>query len=213
MRTHVAVTHFHALARARSLLLKRFMSAIVSLLRVMTLRDAEAIVLEPGKSPVLRRRGNVEALAMPALEPAAACGLRDAAARRAVARRRPADGRCSADAGVTYPVTLEQTGGGVRIVVRKPRAAEAARRRAPNPCRRRAPRRCVSRSASSTAVHRWCPRSTAASRRGAGSPSCSPRRSRSRTSAAPPMCFLSTGHGARVKLDGRLEPLDVRDRR
>ena len=45
------------------------MSAIVSLLRVMTLRDADAIVLEPGRIPQLRRRGNVEALAMPALEP------------------------------------------------------------------------------------------------------------------------------------------------
>jgi len=45
------------------------MSAIRSLLRVMTLRDAEAIVLEPNKVPSLRRRGAVEALAMPALEP------------------------------------------------------------------------------------------------------------------------------------------------
>jgi phosphoserine aminotransferase len=46
------------------------MSAIQSLLRVMTLRDAEAIVLEAGKVPSLRRRGQVEALAMPALEAA-----------------------------------------------------------------------------------------------------------------------------------------------
>ena len=44
------------------------MSAIVSLLRVMTLRDAEAITLEIGKVPSLRRRGQVENLAMPALE-------------------------------------------------------------------------------------------------------------------------------------------------
>ena len=44
------------------------MSAIRSLLRVMTLREAEAIVLEPGKVPSLRRRGMVEALAMHALD-------------------------------------------------------------------------------------------------------------------------------------------------
>src|SRR5215813_8642469 len=45
------------------------MSAIPSLLRVMTLRDAEAIVLEAGKVPCLRRRGAVETLAMSAIEP------------------------------------------------------------------------------------------------------------------------------------------------
>src|SRR5258706_165947 len=45
------------------------MSAIVSLLRVMTLRDAEAMTLEAGKIPNLRRRGQVEALAMPPLDP------------------------------------------------------------------------------------------------------------------------------------------------
>ena len=44
------------------------MSAIVSLLRVMTYRDAEAITLEAGKVPALRRKGQIEALAMPALD-------------------------------------------------------------------------------------------------------------------------------------------------
>ena len=44
------------------------MSAIVSLLRVMTLRDAEAIVLEANAVPSLRRRGQLEPMAMPALE-------------------------------------------------------------------------------------------------------------------------------------------------
>jgi hypothetical protein len=33
----------------------------------MTLRDADAITLESGRIPALRRRGQVEALAMPAL--------------------------------------------------------------------------------------------------------------------------------------------------
>jgi twitching motility protein PilT len=44
------------------------MSAIVSLLRVMTLRDAEAIVLEANAVPSLRRRGQLEPMAMPAIE-------------------------------------------------------------------------------------------------------------------------------------------------
>src|SRR5512140_2194302 len=44
------------------------MSAIQSLLRVMMLRDAEAMVLEAGKAPSLRRRGLIETLQMPALE-------------------------------------------------------------------------------------------------------------------------------------------------
>jgi hypothetical protein len=45
------------------------MSAIVSLLRVMSLRDAEALTLEANKVPNLRRRGNVEAMSMAAIEP------------------------------------------------------------------------------------------------------------------------------------------------
>ena len=38
------------------------MSAIQSLLRVMTLRDAEAIILEANKVPSLRRRGQIEGM-------------------------------------------------------------------------------------------------------------------------------------------------------
>jgi twitching motility protein PilT len=38
------------------------MSAIPSLLRVMTLRGAEAMMVDAGKSPLLRRRGNLEPL-------------------------------------------------------------------------------------------------------------------------------------------------------
>ena len=58
---------FHALGVARRLLRRLAMSAIQSLMRVMTLRDAEAIILEADKVPSLRRRGQIEKLAMPAL--------------------------------------------------------------------------------------------------------------------------------------------------
>src|SRR5438105_4336960 len=46
----------------------RTMSAIQSLLRVMMLRDAEAMSLEAGKAPSLRRRGLVEVLQMAPIE-------------------------------------------------------------------------------------------------------------------------------------------------
>ena len=95
------------------------MSAIVSLLRVMTLRDAEAIVLEPGKVPTLRRRGNVEALAMPPLEPE----LLAAFAEPLLAGKSLDEGPLMVtfvDAGTMYPVTIEQTASGLRIVVRRP---------------------------------------------------------------------------------------------
>ena len=39
--------------------------SVQSLLRVMVLRDAAAIILESGKVPSLRRKGNVEGLAVP----------------------------------------------------------------------------------------------------------------------------------------------------
>ena len=95
------------------------MSAIVSLLRVMTLRDAEAITLEAGKVPTLRRRGQVEALAMPALEPS---WLEDFATPL-LAGKPPADGPQMVafvdEDGATYPVTIERMPAGYRLVVRR----------------------------------------------------------------------------------------------
>jgi len=102
------------------------MSAIQSLLRVMTLRDAEAIVLETNKIPSLRRRGQVEQLAMPALE---AQLLADFAAPLLVGRT--GDGAVSVPfhdpGGGHYQVTIEKAGAGLRMIVRpgKPAAAPA----------------------------------------------------------------------------------------
>jgi twitching motility protein PilT len=104
------------------------MSAIQSLLRVMTLRDAEAIILEANKVPSLRRRGQIEKLAMPALE---APLLADFAAMLLAGR--PLD-----DAPVSMPfhdpdgghyqVTIEKVAAGHRMVVRpgRPPATAAA---------------------------------------------------------------------------------------
>src|SRR6185312_2312284 len=98
---------------------QNIMSAIVSLLRVMTLRDAEAIVLEPGKPPVLRRRGNVEALAMPALDPALLADFAKPLLDGQSLEGGPVMVTFHED-GTMYPVTIEQTPAGLRIVVRKP---------------------------------------------------------------------------------------------
>ena len=46
------------------------MAAIDSLLRVMVLRDAEAIILTTGKPPSLRRRGTIEVMSMPPIDAA-----------------------------------------------------------------------------------------------------------------------------------------------
>ncbi|HEX3476832.1 MAG TPA: PilT/PilU family type 4a pilus ATPase [Kofleriaceae bacterium] len=109
------------------------MSAIQSLLRVMTLRDAEAIILEADKVPSLRRRGQIEKLAMPALE---AQLLADFTGPL-LAGRSLDDGPVSVafhePGGAHYQVTLEKLATGLRVVVRpgKPPAAPAPAAPAP----------------------------------------------------------------------------------
>ena len=101
------------------------MSAIVSLLRVMTLRDADAIMLEAGRIPSLRRRGNVEALAMPALEPAQI----DEFAQPLLGARSLDEGPLMVaftdEDGVIYPVTIERGATGLKVVARRGGKAKA----------------------------------------------------------------------------------------
>ncbi len=102
------------------------MSAIQSLLRVMTLRDAEAIILEANKVPSLRRRGQIEALAMPALE---AKLLSDFAAPLTEGRALdewPANVPFVDTDGTSYQVTIEKVSGGLRMIVRKGKPAVPA---------------------------------------------------------------------------------------
>jgi len=101
------------------------MSAIQSLLRVMTLRDAEAIILETGKVPSLRRRGQIEKLAMPALEAEMLIGF----VTPLLAGRSLDEGAVSVQFrdpdGPYYQVAIEKVASGLRLVVRpgKPPAA------------------------------------------------------------------------------------------
>src|SRR5262245_57517395 len=94
------------------------MSAIQSLLRVMTLRDAEAIILEADKVPSLRRRGEIQKLAMPPLE---AQLLTDFAAPLLAGRSLDDTAVSLAfhdPGGAHYRVTIERAPAGLRTVVR-----------------------------------------------------------------------------------------------
>ena len=175
------------------------MSAIPSLLRVMTLRDAEAIVLEAGRVPALRRRGQVEALAMPALEAA----LLDAFAAPLLVGRTLDDGPTSVlyedPEGTRYQVTLERTSGGLRIVARKgPRPAQAAATPAPRaPAPEPAP--------AEVPIAITGGRALALARLGhlLGYP-VSVARERGASDV-----LVSTGQAVRLRIDGRLEQLEA----
>jgi twitching motility protein PilT len=178
------------------------MSAIVSLLRVMTLRDAEAIVLEPGKVPTLRRRGLVEALAMPALEPAMLASFAEPLLAGQSLEGGPVMVSFT-DADVTYPVTIEQTASGLRLVVRRPAPKKAEKKENYREDRRdREDRR-----------EEPSPKPSAASEVSAASAVTLPGLLASAVAVAQQRgasdLFLSTGQGARIKVDGRLETIEL----
>lgn len=191
--------------------------SVVSLLRVMTLRDAEAITLEAGRVPSLRRRGQVEALSIPALD----ATMLDEFAQPLVAGRSLDDGPLMVafkdDDGASYPVTIERGANGLRIVARKAAIAKAAPptpppaaprpialvpRSAPAPASASAP---VSASASGSAESESVPASDGARERLAQLLAQPVALAHARRASD---VFLSTGQRARIKLDGRLEQLD-----
>src|SRR5215208_814928 len=108
------------LSAARALLQWQAMSAIVSLLKVMTLRDAEAITLEVGKVPSLRRRGQVEALAMPALDARMLEQFAEPLLDGKSLDEGPLMVSFTDPDGMSYPVTIEKVASGLRLVVRRP---------------------------------------------------------------------------------------------
>ncbi|HEU4610668.1 MAG TPA: PilT/PilU family type 4a pilus ATPase [Kofleriaceae bacterium] len=184
------------------------MSAIVSLLRVMTLRDAEAITLEADKVPSLRRRGQVEPMAMPALD---AKMLADFAAPL-VAGKSLDDGPLMVSfadpEGLSYPITVEKTATGLRLVIRRPAPAKpskpappppvapvASRPVSPAPAPAVAPIQIAGehdRGRAIEAMHRLLAMPVAiAHERGASD------------------VVLSTAQAPRVRVDGRLETLDI----
>ncbi len=210
---------------ARGLLHPRAMSAIQSLFRVMTLRDAEAIVLEAGKIPSLRRRGQVEALAMPPLE---AQLLSDFAAPLVEGRTVddwPAIVPVTVD-DTSYQVTIEKVPAGLRIVVRKGKPIAAAAKPAPaaapdatsrawwaSPARGAAPAPPAT-SPGPAAPTPAMPTFTedAAHARGAGlarlahllGPAVAVARDRGASDV-----IASTGQNVRVRVDGQFELLDL----
>ncbi|MFN0248995.1 MAG: type IV pilus twitching motility protein PilT [Kofleriaceae bacterium] len=113
------------------------MSAIQSLLRVMTLRDADAIILEANKVPSLRRRGQIEALAMPAIEAKLLTDFAEPLTQNRGLDDLPANVPFVDADGASYAVTIEKVSAGLRIVVRKgtpaPPAVPVATQPAPAP--------------------------------------------------------------------------------
>jgi twitching motility protein PilT len=189
------------------------MSAIVSLLRVMTYRDAEAITLEVGKVPALRRKGQIEALAMPALE----ARMLEEFVMPLVDGKQLEQGPVmvaftDAD-GTTYPVTIERGPGGLRAVVKKPAPPKKAPPAAPPPPVAK-PAPAPAPAAQATQEHA----SPALVIENAVTASSDAREKLVALLSAPISIakdrgasdlFLSTISVPRVKIDGRLETLDV----
>ena len=181
--------------------------SVVSLLRVMTLRDAEAITLEAGRVPSLRRRGQVESLSIPALD----ATMLDEFAQPLVAGRSLDDGPLMVafkdDDGASYPVTIERGANGLRIVARRGAIAKPAA--APPPV---AP---VAAKPVALVPKQEEPEVEASPEISVSDPGA---RERLAQLLAQPVAlanarrasdvFVSTGQRTRIKLDGRLELLD-----
>jgi twitching motility protein PilT len=182
------------------------MSAIQSLLRVMTLRDAEAIVLEADKVPSLRVRGEIQKLAMPPLE---AQLLTDFAAPL-LAGRSLDDGPASLVfhdvGGAHYQVTIERVAAGLRVVVRpgKPSVATARSGARGSDDRRQA----LTIVRDGEAVASAGPRrstSQSASRAAATTPTAHGSASSGSASASPGSASESPGRGALTSTDAPAE--------
>jgi twitching motility protein PilT len=107
-------------------------AAIDALLRIMILRDAEAMILVAGQPPRMRRRGQLEPLLMPALDAAMLAAF--------VEEVVPADRRAHvsvsvvhAHDGLAFPITVETTASGPKISIRAPGKTAPAPARAPLP--------------------------------------------------------------------------------
>lgn len=184
------------------------MSAIVSLLRVMTLRDAEAITMEAGRVPSLRRRGNVEALSVPALDPE----WLDEFAQPLLSGKTLDDGPLmlafTDDDGVTYPVTVERGANGLRIVARKGARPAPPKPAAPVVSSPAGPAPAKIELPDEAAVVVAPPPDRARARDQLAGLLREPVHHASELRASD--VFLSTGQTPRVKVDGRLDSIDTR---
>lgn len=181
--------------------------SVSSLLRVMVLRDAEAIILETGRVPTLRRRGQAEPLAMPALEAA----LLDEFAHPLLAGDAFPQSTVYREGDATYPVTIDRAARGLRLVIKTPTARTAPAAPAPSPAGTPAP---------AAAAPWW------ASPRPAPSPAPEVRAELPVGDDAAPLCallaglvpvakargasdlFLSTAQPPHLRVGGRVETID-----
>ncbi|HSN30969.1 MAG TPA: PilT/PilU family type 4a pilus ATPase [Kofleriaceae bacterium] len=170
----------------------------------MTLRDADAIVLEPARIPQLRRRGNVEALAMPALDPQLLAEF----AQPLLAGQSLASGPVMVtfrDGDTLYPVTIEETAAGLRIVVRKPSIKKPAAPPAPE-ARVPSPEPRVAAAVAAAEAYDPAPPRPVRGPRLAELLQAAVEAAHERGASD---LFVSTGRGASIKRDGRLETIDV----
>jgi twitching motility protein PilT len=201
--------------------------SVVSLLRVMTLRDAEAITLEAGRVPSLRRRGQVESLSIPALD----ATMLDEFAEPLVAGRSLDDGPLMVafkdEDGASYPVTIERGAHGLRIVARRGAIAKVAAppavvASAAKPVQKIAlvPKAAVAPASAPESESESESESGSGSGSGSGSEISVSEMARERLARllAQPVAvaasrrasdvFVSTGQRTRIKVDGRLEVLE-----
>jgi len=105
------------------------MAAIDSLLRVMSLRGAEAMIISTGQVPTLRRGGHAEPMAMPPLDPVMVMAFVDelvpAPTRAALDDKGSADVQ-HAVGNDGYAIAIERTTTGFRLLVRQARPTIAA---------------------------------------------------------------------------------------
>ena len=186
-------------------------SAIVSLLRVMSLRDAEALSLEANKVPSLRRRGNVEAMSMPALEQK----LLEDFIGPLIAGKSLDDGPLMVsftdDEGTTYPITIERGASGLRVVARRGAKPAPVKAKVVEPAP--APAKPVARAAP-TAQGAEVPASTAhvvhdhaAVRERLVQLLAQPIALATERRASD--VFVSTGQQVRARVDGRLDTIEM----
>jgi hypothetical protein len=111
------------------------MAAIDSILRILVLRDAEAMTVVSGQVPSLRRAGNVEKMSMPALDAAMVAGfveeLAPGQAAADLAARGSIEVPYAAADGSRFSVLIEKVASGYRLLDRRATAAGPPRLAAP----------------------------------------------------------------------------------
>ena len=104
------------------------MAAIDSLLRVMSVRGAEAMIISTGQVPTLRRGGQAEPLAMPPIDPVMVLAFVDELVPTPGKEGLEARGSAEVTHAVgsdRYTIAIERTTSGYRLLIRAARATVA----------------------------------------------------------------------------------------